>query len=362
MDLEIGILTSLAEADPAGFNRLDPGGGAMCCHGHTLIREHDGRWRARYLRCLDERGELAALIPLYTSAAETWPDPAYDPASWDFPEGGYDGGLTPATALLVGGRSDLRSSLHVRADLLASAQLRRVLAYLSALAAGEGRGLVLPYLPPAAREALDRAADGRIAWTRLGRAAWLRGVTEPDWTARIGAHARATLRKDELLFQAVPMTARTPPWAEIEDLAYEMFAEHNLSLGSPDHPEIARLRAREFQDCGEVEPVAFTCASENVFAVMGALVWQDELVLNEIGIRGTGRDRERLAVYLKLVFHESVRYARARGLRDVMLGMKAAAPKSSRGCVFEDVYGGVIGVEDTEKLAGPPAPTGRFEP
>jgi hypothetical protein len=349
--MDISILDSVEGIGADRFNGLDPGCGALCCHGRTVIRENDGRWRARYLRCVDDRGELAAVIPLYTSPATTWSDPAYNPDSWDF-DGGQAAGLTPATAMLVGGRSDLRSSLHVRPDLLGSPQLRRVLAYLSSLAAGEGRGLVLPYLPWSAREALGRAGDERIAWALLGRTAWLRGVARPDWRARLGSHARATLRKDERLFESVQMRVAMPAWAEVEDLACAMFAEHNVGLGSPDHPEIARLRNRELLESGEVELVLFTCATPRVFAMVGGLVWNGELVLHELGIRGAGHDRERLAVYLNLVFHESVRYARSRGLRDVMLGMKASAPKSSRGCVFEDVYGGVLGVEDTEKLAG----------
>jgi hypothetical protein len=351
--MDISILSDLDSVDAGRFNALDPGCSALCCHGHTLIRENDGRWRVRYLRCVDDAGELAAVIPLYTSKAESWSDPAYDPATWPFDAA--PAALAPSAALLVGGRSDLRSSLHARPDLLASPDLRRVLARVAALAAEEGRGLVLPYLPPASREALTRAGGERISWALLGRAARLRGVTEPDWHARIGSHARATLRKDQRLFDSVPMKVAVRTWPEVEDYACAMFAEHNVGLGSPDHPEIARLRNRELMDCAEVELVVFTCETEHVFAVVAGLVWNGELILHELGLRGDGGERERLAVYLNLSFHESVRYARERGLRDVLLGMKATATKSSRGCVFEDVYGGVLGVADTGQLADLPA-------
>ena len=82
--MEIAVIDSIAEVSAADFERLDATAGAVGSYQRISQREADGRWRARYLRCLDG-DRLAALIPLYTAHGSSWPDPVYDPAGWPLP-------------------------------------------------------------------------------------------------------------------------------------------------------------------------------------------------------------------------------------------------------------------------------------
>jgi hypothetical protein len=140
-------------------------------------------------------------------------------------------------------------------------------------------------------------------------------------------------------------------WPEAEEEASKLIAEHNSRKGTPDHPEFVRFRYAEWQQCEGVELVVFAARAHAVSGVLTALVSKDELELCDIGLVGE-EGPARLAAYLDLVFHHPVAFARSRGLPNIRVGFGAEVPKKSRGAVFEDLYGGVLDLDHTRKLAG----------
>jgi hypothetical protein len=120
--------------------------------------------------------------------------------------------------------------------------------------------------------------------------------------------------------------------------------------GRPDHPEFVRMRYRDWLRCGQVECVVFTAETPTCSGVMVGVVWNTDLEILEVGLTGEPSP-ERLAVYLDLLFHQPLRLAWDRGLRDIRLGAEAGTPKASRGAVFQEQFGGVLGVAETRVLA-----------
>jgi hypothetical protein len=229
-------------------------------------------------------------------------------------------------------------------------RLRRLVAELAGLAAADGRGLLFAFVDGAARAALAEATGGRVEWTLLRRDLQLRCRGGAGWDRSLGAKGRATLRRDEPLLAAAGLDRSEHPWSEVEDEACRLIAAHNLRKGEDDHPEFARLRYAEWDQCEGVELVVLRTAADGVTGVLTALVWQDELLLCEVGLTAADSPH-RLAAYLELVFHRPLALARARGLRTIRLGSAAEAPKRSRGGVFEDLYGGVLDRQRTRELA-----------
>jgi len=333
-----------AQFAPAEFDALDRSAGAAGSLGRLRQVEQDGRWHTRYLRAV--RGtEVVAAVPVYTSAARVWPDPAYDPRGWGH-SADLVGPLSADRCLVVGGVYDRRSGFPVRLDEHGG-NTRDVLVAAARLAAAEGRALIFPYAYGRARHALDAAADG-IGWTRLARESHFRDIGDPD--RPIGSRVRGVLRRDRRLIEAAKLHASVASWAESEPVAVPLIAEHNMRLAVPDHPEFVKMRYRQWSECAGVELVVFFVAAPSVAGVLTAIVWHDQLELCEIGLPEC-QDSARLAVYLDLMFHQPLAYACQRGLRHMRAGTAAETPKHSRGAVVEDLFGGVLTVDQTRELA-----------
>lgn len=347
--MQIAVVDRIDDIPAADFDRLDRSAGAAGSYQRTRQRQADGRWRCRYLRATDD-GRLTALIPLYTAAGDSWPDPAYDPGSWPLPAGAA-GGCVASRCLLVGSYADLRTGLPVEAGRRGCRELRDLLEPIARLAAAEDRCLVFPYLFGDARHALDKASDGNIDWALLGREAQLRGISEPGWESRLPRPVRYNLRHDRSLIAAAGVRSSVHPWAEVEQQASEFIAKHNAGKGRFDHPEFVKLRNRQWDACPDVELLVFAAHSGPVSGFVTGLVWRDQLEIYEIGLRGEP-GKQRLAGYLDLVFRQPLELARARGLTDIRLGPAAERIKAGRGAVFENLYGGVLHARDTELLAG----------
>src|SRR4051812_42104164 len=195
--MELTVLDSIDSIDPADFDRLDSDAGSAGSYPRPRQREHDGRWRCRYL-CRTDGGTLSALLPLYTVSGRSWPDPAYDPSGWPLPDG-WRTRYSAEGCLLVGSFADLRTGFPVAGQLRGPAALGELLAAVAQLAAAQERCLVFPYLMPAARQALAAAAGDRIGWALLGREARLHGVSDPDWLGSLRARVRRNLLQDPLL-------------------------------------------------------------------------------------------------------------------------------------------------------------------
>jgi len=348
--VRIAFAPGIAAVDAEEFDRLDPGGeaGAAGGFGWTALREQDGRWRTRYLTGV-EGGRLLACVPCYTPRGARWPDQAYDPGGWELPGDAAD---FPADRMLtVGGHSDLRTGFPVGAAARDPASIRLLLRALARAAADEDRGLSFPYVYEPTRALIAQACDGAALWAPLGLEGHLRGgVCRPDWADGLGRHHRRNLRKDAELIAAAKVRTALRPWAEVEEAAAELIARHNLGKGRFDHPEFVRLRARRWADCPGVEYFTFVAESGPVTGYVTACVWREELDLHEIGLSGES-GTERKAAYLELLIHAPLRFARERGLRSIRLGAAATAVKKGRGAVFDQLYGGVLDVHHTRRLA-----------
>ncbi|HET6210823.1 MAG TPA: hypothetical protein VFD94_10595, partial [Jatrophihabitans sp.] len=209
--MEIAVIDSIAEVSVADFERLDATAGAVGSYQRISQREADGRWRARYLRCLDG-DRLAALIPLYTAHGSSWPDPVYDPAGWPLPAADTED-CTAGSCLLVGSNTDLLTGLPLTAALCEPGSLRQVLVAIARVAADEGRCVAFPFNYQQARQLLDQAADGAIRWALLGREARLQGVAEPGWEAGLCRPARYNLRHDRALIEAAGIRSTIVDWS-----------------------------------------------------------------------------------------------------------------------------------------------------
>ena len=348
--VEIDLIDSVSTVPAREFDRLDSSAGAAGCYDRMLQRESDGRWRRTYLRCVDgESGRLRALIPLYRTRGRTWPDPAYDPRTWGLPEEVADE-CTAQDSVIVGSYADLRTGLHVDPGLRSPENLRELLARIARVAAEENRSLVFPYVFREAQRVLT-AAEGAIAWKVLGQEAHLRGVADPAWETRLPGRMRRNFRLDRAAIAAAGLGGSMHAWHEVEDSVSELIAEHNVRLGRFDHAEFVKLRNRQWDRCEAVEFFVFATQSSTVNGYVTAWVWEDELDLYEIGLRGeAGPDR--FAAYVDLAFGQPLRFAQARGLNRIRLGMAAEKTKSVRGAVFTNVYGGVLNARETKRLAG----------
>jgi hypothetical protein len=346
--VDIAVIDSIADVAAADFDRLDSAAGAVGSYQRILQRESDGRWQARYLRCLDGN-RLAALIPLYTAQGTSWPDPMYDPARWSLPAAQHDG-VDAGSCLLVGSNADLLTGLPVAAELRQPGALRALLTAIARLAADEGRGLAFPFFYSDARQAVDRATAGTVAWATLGREGRLEGVHDPGWEASRTRPVRYNLRHDRKLIEAAGIQSSIKTWSEVKVPASELIAEHNVRMGIFDHPEFVKLRGQRWDNCPGVEFLVFAGESANVSGYVTGWVWHDELAVYEIGLCGEDSP-ERLACYLELVFHRPLELARQRGLRLLRLGPTAERIKAGRGAAFHELYGGVLDVVATKHLA-----------
>jgi hypothetical protein len=346
--MQTALAERIGEIPPDEFDLLDPGAGATASHTRVRQREQDGRWRVRYLRA-SRGGQLAAAVPAYACRSASWPDPAYDPATWGLPaQAAPDGG--PGQYLFVGGYEDRRSGLHVAGGARAPGPLRQLLAQLAVLAAADGRGLAFPYLCLEAKQALSDAAGGLIAWVLQGGEAQLRNVSDPGWEGSLSKRVRYNLRHDRTLIAEAGLVSAVRGWDEVEDTACELIAKQNTGKGQPDHPEFVRLRMHQWASCAGVELVAFTAAAPGLCGVATGMVWKDEMDMREIGLSGVESPARR-AAYFDIGFHQPIRFAQARGLRKIRLGMEMRQVKTGRGGVIEDLYGGVLSAADTRTLA-----------
>ena len=346
--MDIAVIDSIADLAAADFDRLDSAAGAVGSYQRTLQRESDGRWQARYLRCLDG-DRLAALIPLYAPQGTSWPDPVYDPSGWPLPPAGT-AGSDVGSCLLVGSNADLLTGLPVEGGLREPAPLRALLTAIARLAADEGRGLAFPFLYGDARQAVDRATAGTVGWALLGREGRLEGVDDPGWEAGLSRPARYNLRHDRKLIEATGIQSSVKSWAEVEVPASELIAEHNVRIGAFDHPEFVKLRGQRWDSCPDVEFLVFAGESRNLTGFVTGWVWRDELAVYEIGLCGED-SLERLACYLELVFRQPLLLAQQRGLNMIRLGPTAERIKAGRGAIFHELYGGVLDVVATKHLA-----------
>ncbi|EDY56052.2 MULTISPECIES: hypothetical protein [Streptomyces] len=343
------LLDSIGALSPEQFDALDDSAGAAGCHHRLLQRESDLRWRMRYA-VRREADRLLAAVPACTRLGTGWPDPAYDVRRWGLPAGLVPEDLTADRCLFVGGCTDLRSALHIGPTADGERVARSVLAGLARTAAETDQCLAFPYVYAPARRLIAQACRDRAGWAPLGREARFPDADAPDREERAVSRVRGVLRRDRRLIAAAGVRTTVSDWADVADDAADLIARHNSRKGSPDHPEFVALRHEQWALCEPVRVIALTASAGTARGVLTALVWRSELELYEIGLTGQ-ESPDRIAVYLDLLFHQPLAYARDHRLTAIRAGLAAEVPKKSRGAVMHEVYGGVLSVSDTKRLA-----------
>lgn len=342
------LASTIADFDQRQFDLLDRKPGFPSSHSRLRQMEQDGRWVVRYLGRRDG-SRLRAAIPLARCRAYSWPDDSYDPCSWNLPSAIADE-CSPGTALLVGGYCDRRSGLHVAAEDRTPDRLRSLLVEAAKVAADEGRCLVFPYVYAEVKQALSEAAHDRIAWAGLAREAHIHGICDPDWESRLPRDSRHTLRRDRRRIAATAFTAQEVPWDEASPWAAEMIARHNARKGRPELPEFVSLRYGDLQGLPDVDLVAVSGGAADMRCIQTYVLREDEVEVYEIAL--TGEDSaERLALYTHFTLHLPISYARSRAIDHIRLGFGSEAAKTARGATLEELYGGVLSVAETKRLA-----------
>jgi hypothetical protein len=345
--MKITIIERASELAPDEFDALDQRAGAAGCYDRIRQRETDGRWRARYVKCADG-GRLLAAIPVYACRGRRWPDPAYDPGTWEIMDLGSH--FSPAEYLLVGGCYDRRTGFHVESGCWGPARLRPILTGVADAAAQDGRGLLFPYMYAEAKEALAQVTGGAISWNMLARESEFRDVADPAWEEKLGSRIRYVLRRDRRLISAAAVITGVCSWPDVESGAARLIACHNARKGQADHPEFVTMRYREWNECPAAKLIVFTASSGMIEGYLTALVWDGQLELYEIGLSGDDSS-DRLATYLSLMFHQPLAYAGERGLRNIRAGLAAEIPKTARGARLRHLYGGVMTPAQTRTIA-----------
>lgn len=331
------------------LDRLNITAGAAGSHARLLQREIDPRWSVCYVRWT-EGARLKAALPVYECRSATWPDRSYDPRTWALPQR-ISAECAARDSLLVGGYSDLRTALHLDRQARGPHHLRTLLASIARLAIeGGGKCIVFPYIYPQDKDALTQATRGKITWTELGREAHLDDVTDPGWEEHLSSRVRYVLRRDRRLISEAGVSGRICGWAEVADSACSLIAEHNIRKGKFDNPAFVLMRHQEWDDCPAVKLLVFTASAGSISGVLTAFEWNGQLELYEIGLNGAA-SADRIAVYLSLVFHLPLDFARSQGLAHIRVGRAAETAKSARGARLVQLYGGVLGQDHTRQLA-----------
>ncbi|GHD49084.1 hypothetical protein GCM10010317_027390 [Streptomyces mirabilis] len=347
--MAMGFFSAIADFDQKQFDALDTKAGAASSYSRLRQQEQDARWTSRYLGW--HQGDvLRAAIPVYRYRMRSWPDPSYDPGSWGL-SGAIGDECSPRDSLMVGGCIDRRTGFHVDEGARTPGELRRLLAEVAKLAADEDLCLVFPYMYLDTKEALDAATNGRIVWAQLEREAHLFGLVDPDWEIKFPAKIRYRLRQDQRTIANVPMTVGKASWDEVDSWASELIAQHSTAKGQEMRPEFVSDRFSTWQDNPDVDLVVFTAEAAGLRGVQTILLWGNELEIYEIGLGGE-ESKERFALYLNLLFHLPIQYARAhQGIDHIRLGSRSETPKSRRGGVFQELHGGVLSIAETKALA-----------
>ena len=348
---DIDIVDSIADLRPDVFDALNRSAGAAGSYQRMLQLEGDRRWRVRFAR-MRRRGQLEAVVPLFTCPGPAWVDPVYDPGTWGFPADSFES--APDEVMLVGGCADLRTALHVDSRAIPK-RVGELLVRTAELAVSEDRFLAFPYVYEDARRTISEATEGMTSWTHLGNEAKFMDTHLPDREQHLSSRVRGVLRRDRRTIADYGFDTGVSTWGETHDEALHLIATHNVAKGQTDHTEFVRMRHDQWDRCEGVEVVTFTLASDTIRGVLTALVWSGELELYEVGLTGEAGP-ERMAAYAELLFHQPLAFAVEHGLRSIRAGLAAETPKSSRGAMFSELSGGVLLRDETRKLAdGVPA-------
>jgi hypothetical protein len=251
---------------------------------------------------------------------------------------------------MVGGCLDRRTGLHVDAEGRTPRDLRELLVRIAKVAADEDLCLTFPFVYSDVKDALAAATDGRIVWSQLAREAHFFGLSDVQWESTLKQKARNSLRHDRSMIASVPMVVKRIASDEVEPWVFELIAHQNSRKGEYELSEFVDYRYSVWQENPDIDLMVFTAELPDLRGVSTMLFSQDEIEVYEVGLTGD-ESNERLAVYLNLLFHLPIQYAKARGIDHIRLGSRAEYSKAARGAVFRELHGGMLSNAETKRLA-----------
>jgi hypothetical protein len=340
----LSLVDTLRFVAADAFDNLDDVAGAAGSHSRRLQLERTKQWSTRYLISVVE-GDLCAAVPLYVCRALNWPDPEYNPRSW-----GARIDCRPNDALLVGGRSDYRSSMHV-SMIIPPAALRLLVRRLAEIAVRTGRALIFPFFYMETVELLDEFIRDAVAWFELGEDGEYVGTSTDTWEMNLPKDARYTWRRDRRAIAEAGVEVELTDWNNAKTYAASLIADHNNRKRLMDRPELVNARYQRWISCPDIEVVVFDGHTESCRGVSTGLVWRNNLEMHEIGVPdANGMANSRLSLYLALGAHAPIAYAQDRCLGRIRLGRGSRPSKSNRGAEFRRLYGGVATPRALEHL------------
>jgi len=292
----------------------------------------DARWRTRYLVIRSE-GEPIALTPLYTQLHGK-PPPGYEP--WGLHESTE--GPIPLTTY-VGSRSGFQASWVAPEDLWEAGHSGTLASAMEALTVwGDGQGTMIafPYQTALVASRLTAVLDD-IVWRHAANAATF--LPAHLYNSKV----RSVLRRDSLMRARCGVQGSSYRLGRVQDLpdrVTQVIADHNVRLGTPDHPEFVGARLRQLASIADCSIVIFESQAEGAWGVLYAICNESHLELLEIGLSPSEREC-RHAVYIDLIHALPVEFARQAGIPVVKCGIAAELPKKSRGARIMPLMSGL---------------------
>jgi hypothetical protein len=343
MTTTIGPTIDLISA--AGFDNMNRIGAAGS-HGRLRALEDDPRWDSAYV--LSERaGALVGATPMYRCRAGAWPDVAYAAETWNR----SFAAASPAKSVLMGGRSDLQSSVFLSDDAVTE-ELVRSVTRRCAEWAGDSEYLLLPYFSGPDWTALSESLGSTVSWQCVGHEASFLAPFPTAPGVQLPRRVRQTLSRDDRNSRSHGIEARVTSWdeANLSGVAAQLIAEHNARFGSADHSVLVESRMAAWQQTPGIDLLVFHAwSATGSDGFVTALVWRDTLELFEIGLCGEP-GAERHSLYVELVFRAPMAFAAENELRCITTGLAAGVPKAARGASFSPVYCGVASLADVRAI------------
>lgn len=303
-----------------------------CTPGYLAAVKHDRRWEARFL-VVRERNSVLGVVPAYRLRAGTLE------ADYRIRER-FTEDITDLDCVLVGSHSGYAGSWLLSREIRTD-RLDEFSDLLGAVLRDDilvrGVRLAFPYCNDALRQALREALGTPTEWVEAAHESVFR--ISDDIPSRI----RGVHRRDQRMLAQHGVTYGFEiSLDEVDPQVAEMIADHNVRLGTPDHPEFVAMRIKRWQKIMGTSVVVFHVESGGTrCGVLYGVHTGSRLDLLEIGLPENVPAEWRAQAYASLICHAPRVYCEMLGIDRVWCGVGSTQAKTSRGALSRPLYFGV---------------------
>lgn len=335
-DLAADVLKA-GDLSAAEVDSLSSRAGMFFKRGRLEWAWADARWDD-WLVAVRQCGRLVGLLPVSAPRLPCWPDELYDISALT-----GDPRYEPASTCVLGGRTDVRASILLDADLSAPQRaLAAVRAVAAALEFGQARGLrgAAAYVP-ASEEELSRAlAEAGLTPYPAPRRLVIRWPepTMTSYLAHLPASHRQIVRRDWRKRDALGLTSSAVAWTEVIACAAPLICSALEAHGFATHPTLVAMRLRRWLAIAGDRAFALRTevGGDGTGYVFG---WHDQgaTIVYELGFQRISKALDAVT-YAELLVYGPLAVACDQGASMLDLGMYANEPKRLRGAVGHPVY------------------------